>query len=194
MPAKKRKVKAKRAKKASSRPTSRKRAKPASKQKKAKAKPKKIRAKPKAKKVKRKPVKTRPQPKRARSTPEQIEDAYADAVEKETRELFFPKKQTFGLFIKRYSPVIITMLIGLATYFFLVFYLFYPTTLLYGNWLQLLLLLTFIFLIAGLLIYLGLRAELLFIRILSFIFVFFIFTFLLLFILLSHAMQAGRFV
>ncbi|MFH1063817.1 MAG: hypothetical protein V1729_01920 [Candidatus Woesearchaeota archaeon] len=173
MPTKKRKVKVKGAKKVSSRPTSKKSTKQVSRSKAKKAKPKK---------------------KPAAATPDSIEAAYVSAVEKETRDLFYPQKWTLGLFIKRYSPVIITLLIGLATYFFLVFYLFYPTTLLYGNWFQLLLLLIFIFLIAGMLIYLGLRAELLFIRILSFIFVFFIFTFLLLFILLSYVMQTGRFV
>ena len=44
--------------------------------------------------------------------------------------------------------------------------------------------------IAGVLIYLGLRSELLFVRILSFIFVFVIFTFMLLFVLVAHALQS----
>ena len=111
--------------------------------------------------------------------------------EEVAREFFAPHKLTFGSWARRYSPVLVTMFIALLTYFYLVFYLFYPTTIIQGHYLQLLLLLVFIFLIAGLLIYLGLRAELLFIRILSFIFVFIIFTFLLLFILIANSMGAG---
>ncbi|MBN1544498.1 hypothetical protein JW898_03485 [Candidatus Woesearchaeota archaeon] len=120
-----------------------------------------------------------------------VEDVLKHELEHEAKDLFYAENWSMGYWLKRYSPVLITMLIGLATYFYLVFYLFYPATLLQGHYIQLLILLVFIFLIAGLLIYLGLRAELLFVRILSFIFVFVIFTFLLLFILLAFSMNLG---
>jgi hypothetical protein len=107
------------------------------------------------------------------------------------REFFAPRQMTFGSWARRYSPVLVTMLIALLTYFYLIFYLFYPTTIVQGHYVQLLILIVFIFLIIGLLVYLGLRAELLFIRILSFIFVFIVFTFLLLFVLIAHSMGAG---
>jgi len=125
-------------------------------------------------------------------TPAHVEEVLRHEMEKQGKDLFYPEKHwTLMHWIKKYSPVIITLLIGLSTYFYLVFYLFYPTTIVEGNYMQLLILLIFIFLIAGLLIYLGLRAELMFVRILSFIFVFVIFTFLLLFILLAHTMKTG---
>ncbi|MBU2561618.1 MAG: hypothetical protein KKD17_04925 [Nanoarchaeota archaeon] len=120
-----------------------------------------------------------------------VEEVLRKELEHEAKDLFYAEKWSFSYWVKRYSPVLITMLIGLATYFYLVFYLFYPTTLIQGHYIQLLILLVFIFLIAGILIYLGLRAELLFVRILSFIFVFVIFTFLLLFILLAYSMNFG---
>jgi hypothetical protein len=145
--------------------------------KKRKSKKKAVSKKPKRKAVKRK-------------KPRHVEKVVAEKLDEHTRELFYPKKEHgFMTWVRRYSPVLVTLGIGLVTYFFLVFYLFYPQALLNGNYLQLLILLVIIFLIAGVLIYLGLRAELLFVRILSFIFVFVIFTFLLLFILLAHALQ-----
>jgi len=125
---------------------------------------------------------------------EKMTEMVENLLEQEARELFAPpKKPGFSLWMKRYSPVIITLGIGLIVYFFLVFYLFYPTAIIQGHYIQLLLLLIFVFLIAGILIYFGMRSELLFVRVLSFIFVFVIFTFLLLFVLIAHTMQAGRY-
>jgi hypothetical protein len=132
---------------------------------------------------------SQPRPDAAQAVPTKVEKLITQ--EEAAREFFAPHKMTFGSWARRYSPVLVTMFIALLTYFYLVFYLFYPTTIIQGHYLQLLLLLVFIFLIAGLLIYLGLRTELLFIRILSFIFVFIIFTFLLLFILIANSMGAG---
>jgi hypothetical protein len=110
-------------------------------------------------------------------------------LEVERKELFYSDKSLLG-WAKRYSPVIIMQVIGLSVYFFLVFYLFYPQAITQGHYVQLLTFLSFIFLVAGLLIYLGLKAELLFVRILSFTFVFVIFTLMMLFILVAYAMQA----
>jgi hypothetical protein len=156
----------------------------------AKKKQKRVRAA----KAKKKPVK-RAKPKKKTAKPKvhhHVEDVLYEELEKQGKDIFYPEKHwTLWHWLKKYSPVIITLLIGLGTYFFLVFYLFYPTTILQGQYIQLLILLTFIFLMAGMLIYLGLHAELIYVRILSFIFVFVIFTFLLLFILLAHAMQSG---
>jgi hypothetical protein len=90
---------------------------------------------------------------------------------------------------KVYSPVIITLFIGLGVYFFLIFYLFYPIALLQGHCLQLLILVLFIFLVAGLLIYLGIRSETLFVRIMSFIFVFVVFSLLLVFIIIADSLK-----
>ncbi|MBW2964277.1 hypothetical protein KY363_02350 [Candidatus Woesearchaeota archaeon] len=110
-------------------------------------------------------------------------------IEATSQEMFIQEGSlSFKGWMTRYSPVLITMIVGLATYFFLVFYLFYPQTLMYGHYIQLLMLLTFIFFVVGVLIYLGIQAELMFIRIMSFAFVFIIFTFLLIFILLANAM------
>ncbi len=129
----------------------------------------------------------RPKPGKERFTEE---SELRRELELQGKDIFYPEKRwTFSHWVKKYSPVLITLLIGLATYFYLVFYLFYPAALLHGHYVQLLILLVFIFLVAGILIYLGLRAELLFVRILSFIFVFVIFTFLLLFILLANTMN-----
>ncbi|MBW2967426.1 hypothetical protein KY362_02985 [Candidatus Woesearchaeota archaeon] len=118
-----------------------------------------------------------------------VEDLLAQEVIDASQDLFEPgRPQTLTHWFKMYSPVVITLGVGLATYFYLVFYLFYPSAILNGHWFQLLLLLVFVFLLAGIFIYLGLRSELLFVRILSFIFVFIIFTFLLLFVLLAHTL------
>ena len=147
------------------------------------AKKRKAKAKARKKTVSRKPKKK-----------ETMAEKAETLLEKEARELFLPpKKLGFSLWMKRYSPVLITLGIGLIVYFFLVFYLFYPTAIIQGHYIQLLLLLIFVFLIAGILIYFGMRSELLFVRVLSFIFVFVIFTFLLLFVLIAHTMQAGRY-
>lgn len=155
----------------------------AAKKRKAKAKSRKSRKRTVSKKPKRKAVK--------RKKHKHVEEVVAEKLDEHTRELFYPKKEHgFSTWVRRYSPVLITLGIGLATYFFLVFYLFYPSTIVQGHYMQLLILLVFIFLLAGVMIYLGLRAELLFVRILSFIFVFVIFTFLLLFILLAYSLQA----
>ena len=155
----------------------------------AKKKPAKKQAK-KAPKKKAKPARkskaARPMP------PARVEALLEKEFKGGSRELFCPiNGGTFGTCVKRYSPVLITLMIGLATYLYLVFFLFYPTTIVQGHYIQLLIFVMFIFLLAGLLIYLGLRAELLFVRVLSFIFVFVIFTFLLLFILLAYIMQTG---
>jgi len=112
-------------------------------------------------------------------------------IANETKDLFYPPKWTFSIWAKRYSPVIITMLVGLATYFYLVFFMFYPVTIQQGHYIQLLLVLMVIFIVAGLLIYLGLKAELLAVRLTSFIFVFVVFTFLILFILLANNLRNG---
>lgn len=112
------------------------------------------------------------------------DDAVVDLFRKE-------KTPTFFGWLKRYSPVLITLGIGLLTYIYLVFYMFYPTAITQGHYIQFLIVILFIFLIAGILVFLGLRSELLFVRILSFIFVFVIFTFLLLFVLVAHALQAA---
>ncbi|MBW2972189.1 hypothetical protein KY359_04100 [Candidatus Woesearchaeota archaeon] len=157
-----------------------------------------VKAKPK-KAVKKRTAKAKParirapvRPAPVQHVPHRVEDALRHEMEVQGKDIFYPEeKWTLWHWIKKYSPVLVTMLIGLATYFYLVFYLFYPTTIIQGHYFQLLLLLVFIFLISGILIYLGLKAELLFVRILSFIFVFVIFTFLLLFILLAHTMNAA---
>jgi hypothetical protein len=178
---------AKKKRKSKARKTSRKSGKKAAKARKAKLGKRK--AKAGKKKAKAKPAKRKA---KKRKAPVKVESILRQELEEQGKELFYPPKEwTFKSWVKRYSPVIVTLLIGLATYFYLVFYLFYPQTLLQGHYLQLLILLMFVFLIAGLLIYLGLRAELLFMRILSFIFVFVIFTFLLLFILIAYTMQSG---
>lgn len=155
--------------------------------------PSKKRKAKKRKAVSKKPKKVAKNPKSKalkRPMPAHVEAVVAEKLDEHTRELFYPKREHgFMTWVRRYSPVLVTLGIGLVTYFFLVFYLFYPSAIIQGNYMQLLIVLVLIFLIAGVLIYLGLRAELLFVRILSFIFVFVIFTFLLLFILLAHALQ-----
>jgi hypothetical protein len=123
--------------------------------------------------------------------PSKVENLLETELKRETREMFFPTEHGITSWFKRYSPVIITQFIALLTYFYLIFYLFYPEAILQGNYIRLLVLLVFVFLIAGLFIYIGLRSELLFIRILSFIFVFIIFTFMLLFILLAYSLKAS---
>ena len=60
-----------------------------------------------------------------------------------------------------------------------------------GHYIQFLFFVLFVFLLAGVFIYLGIRSELLFVRILSFIFVLVILTFLIFFILLAHVMSSG---
>jgi hypothetical protein len=98
------------------------------------------------------------------------------------------KKGTTGWF-RKYSPVLITLGIGLLTYFYLIFYMFYPAAIMNGKFVQFALIIIFLFLAAGILLFLGLRSELLFVRVLSFIFVFVIFTFLLLFILVTYSLK-----
>ncbi len=173
MAAKKRKSKA-RVKKA--RPVSKKRKKTVKSKTKKASKPK-ARRKPASKTVK-----------EPSATPA-VEDLLEKELKAQGQELFSPRRTGLMSWIRKYSPVLITLGIGLATYFFLVMYLFYPTVLLYGHYMQLLVLLVLVFLIAGILIYLGLRAELMFVRVISFIFVFVIFTFLLLFILLAYTLR-----
>lgn len=90
--------------------------------------------------------------------------------------------------IRKYSPVLITVGIGLLTYLYLIFYMFYPAAVEQGKYVTFLMIISFLFLAAGILLFLGLKSELLFVRILSFIFVFVVFTFLLLFILVSYAL------
>lgn len=186
MAAKKRKKKTNSAK--PKRQTGRRKKPRAKKQESAKTKHKRKKAKPSSKHR----TKTRSK-KASRPAGEKNGSAVEDMLEKELREqgqeLFSPKQKGLMSWVRKYSPVLITLGIGLATYFFLVMYLFYPSVLLYGHYMQLLILLVFVFLIAGILIYLGLRAELMFVRVLSFIFVFVIFTFLLLFILLAYTMR-----
>ncbi len=112
-----------------------------------------------------------------------------EEIRRESADIFTQSgKMTWSKWVVRYSPVLITMIVGLSTYFFLVFYLFYPQTIMYGHYMQLLMLLMFIFFVVGVFIYLGMQAELMFIRIMSFAFVFIIFTLLLIFILLAHGM------
>ncbi len=185
MSAKKKKVKSKvkKTKNIKVKPSSKKKVKKTKSKSGSDSKPKNKKAKPKKTKAK------RISPKISKKSPKANKNL-RDEFERQGKDIFFKeKKWTFSHWFKKYSPVIITLLIGLATYFYLIFYLFYPTALLHGHYVQLLALLVFIFLIAGVLIYLGIRAELLFVRILSFIFVFVIFTFLLLFILLANTMQ-----
>lgn len=161
-----------------------KKAKPVSKkQKKAISKMQKKAARPKARKKPAAKVMKEPYSRLA------VEDLLEKELRAQGQEIFVPTQKGLMHWIRRYSPVLITLGIGLATYFFLVMYLFYPTVLLYGHYMQLLVLLVLVFLIAGILIYLGLRAELMFVRVLSFIFVFVIFTFLILFILLAYTMR-----
>jgi hypothetical protein len=117
-----------------------------------------------------------------------VEKLLQQELKKEAKD-FFPRGKGLGFWFKRYSPVIVTQGIALLTYFYLVFYLFYPEAILQGKYLYLLILLVFVFLLAGLFMYLGLRSEMIFVRILSFIFVFIIFTFLLLFVLIAHTMK-----
>jgi hypothetical protein len=132
------------------------------------------------------------EPEAAKPVPTKVEKLLEAELKKETKD-FFPTEHGLKFWFMRYSPVIITQGIALLTYFYLVFYLFYPEAIIAGNYMHLLILLVFVFLLAGLFIYLGLRSELIFVRILSFIFVFIIFTFLLLFILLAHTMKAQTF-
>jgi hypothetical protein len=118
-----------------------------------------------------------------------LEQEIREEICSRSNQMFLSKgPKTCKMWLCRYSPVLITMLVGLATYFWLVFYLFYPQTLLYGHYIQLLILLMFVFFIIGVLVHLGVRAELMFVRIMSFAFVFIIFSFLLVFILLAHSM------
>lgn len=127
-------------------------------------------------------------------------DIHKDNIKKQSKnkkkqekiEIFDPilnrKKGIIG-WLKTYIPVLITLGIGILTYLYLIFYMFYPTSITQGNYIQFLVIILFIFLIAGILIMLGLKSELMFVRIISFIFVFIIFTFILLFILVAHALQ-----
>lgn len=151
------------------------------------SKAKKVVAKPKAKQKKKAAIRK----KSLRETHPSVEDMLKKELDQQGKDMFYPEKETFMHWVTRYSPVLISMGIGLATYFFLVFYLFYPITILQGHYMQLLTLLVFVSLIIGVLMYLGLRAELIFVRILSFIFVFVIFTFLLLFILIAYSLQSA---
>ena len=130
--------------------------------------------------------------KAAKPAPAKVETVLLQEFERETESLF-PKGEGFGFWFKRYSPVIITQGIALLTYFYLVFYMFYPEAIMQGNYMRLLIMLVFVFLLAGLFIYMALRSDMIFIRIISFIFVFIIFTFLLLFILLAYALKSNAF-
>lgn len=96
----------------------------------------------------------------------------------------------FTGWFNKYSPVVITLGIGLITYLYLLFYMFYPAAIAVGKYIPFVIVIIFLFMIAGILLFLGLRSELLFVRILSFIFVFVVFTFLLLFILVSYALKS----
>ncbi|MFC1742099.1 hypothetical protein ACFL3V_06190 [Nanoarchaeota archaeon] len=108
-------------------------------------------------------------------------------VEIEGRDLFAPKDKTFGSWLRRYSPVVITILAGLSTYFYLIFNVFYPVEGMFAYVVQVIMILMFVLLLGGVMVYLGIKSETLFIRILSFIFVFVIFTFMIFFILISHS-------
>jgi magnesium-transporting ATPase (P-type) len=130
--------------------------------------------------------------KAAKPAPAKVETVLLQEFERETESLF-PKGDGLRFWFKRYSPVIITQGIALLTYFYLVFYMFYPEAIMQGNYMRLLIMLVFVFLLAGLFIYMALRSDMIFIRIISFIFVFIIFTFLLLFILLAYALKANAF-
>ncbi|HII71249.1 TPA: hypothetical protein HA265_00660 [Candidatus Woesearchaeota archaeon] len=115
-----------------------------------------------------------------------------EQVHHEAKELFnVGNEWNFRFWLRKYSPVIVPLLVGLITYFYLVFYLFYPQLLMEGHVYRFMFFILFTFLLGGVFIYLGLRSELLFMRILSFIFVFVIFSFLLMFVLLSHILRNG---
>lgn len=103
-------------------------------------------------------------------------------------DILVQEKKGMTGWVRKYSPVMITLGIGLLTYFYLLFYMFYPAAIAQGNTVQFALIIMFLFVVAGILLFLGLKSELLFVRILSFIFVFVVFTFLLLFILVSYAL------
>jgi len=130
--------------------------------------------------------------KAAKPAPAKVETEVLQEFERETESLFC-KGEGLRFWFKRYSPVIITQGIALLTYFYLVFYMFYPEAIMQGNYMRLLIMLVFVFLLAGLFIYMALRSDMIFIRIISFIFVFIIFTFLLLFILLAYALKSNAF-
>ncbi len=120
-----------------------------------------------------------------------VEAILEKEFELQTKDMFFPKHWTFSNWVKRYSPVIVTTLIGLGTYFYLTFYLFYPEVILHGNYAALLVSLIFIFALIGIFIHMGLRSELLFMRVLSFVFVFMVFTFVVMFILIAYSLKHG---
>jgi len=146
-------------------------------------------ARPKQKKTVKKTVKKIVKKDSSKSE-KKVEQAIIQEIKQEETEFFIGDK-TWSGWAKRYAPVIIMQAIGLSTYFFLVFYLFYPQALMQGHYIQLLILLAFVFLIAGILLYVGMRTEFMFVRILSFTFVFVIFTLIMVFILLAHAMQVN---
>ncbi len=111
------------------------------------------------------------------------------------KELFnVERKKGFAPWMAKYSPVLIPVFVGLLTYLYLIFFVFYPNIITNGHYIQFLFFILFVFLLAGVFMYLSIRSELLFVRILSFIFVFVIITFLIFFILLAHAMSSGMIV
>jgi hypothetical protein len=121
---------------------------------------------------------------------ELVENILGHGLMPESRDIFFPpKKITLRLWVKRYSPILITVLIGLATYLYVLFYLFTPSNIVQQYYLFILVFVLLIFFVAGFLIFVGLKSEWLFIRMLSFIFTFALFTFLTLFALLMYSFR-----
>ena len=113
-------------------------------------------------------------------------------AEREARELFGAGEPwSFKGWLRRYSPIIIPLFVGLLIYFYLVFFVFYPQVFVEGHYVKFLLFIMFLCLVGGLFIFLGMRTELLYIRILSFLFVFVIFSFLIMFLLLAHILKNG---
>ncbi len=139
---------------------------------------------PKKKTIKKKTVKNTTKAKPKESSSAVLKKYFEDQV---TGLFCRDKHFTFMGWFKRFSPMLISLLIGFSTYLYIVVYLFYPGFLNNNQYIQFIVLLIFVFFITGLFIYLGLRVELLFVRILSFSFVFILFTFLLLFILIAHS-------
>jgi len=101
------------------------------------------------------------------------------------------KRWTWKYWLRKYSPVSIPLFAGLITYLYLVFFVFYPDILVKGHYVQLLFFVLFIFLLIGFFIYLGIESELLFVRILSLIFLLVVLSFMILFVLLSYVVAGG---
>ncbi len=120
------------------------------------------------------------------------EDIHFQRLDREAKELFHvQKKRTFYNWVKKYSPVLIPLMVGLMSYVYLTFFVFYPGIITNGHFVKFLFLVMFAFLLAGVFIHLGIKHELIFIRILSFLFVFVILSFMVLFVLIAHVISSG---